>query len=117
MPPEDPEPVRSIPVPLTVRRHTSESRAIFLGNLRAALPVDMLDEDKERIATILLDTAIAHGNELRRKRLISALMTAAEELEERSQRPGKEEVKVGPGVLAEWSDLMADAAEEIQSIL
>jgi hypothetical protein len=111
----DPEPVRSIPVPLTVRRHTEQSRAIFLGNLMAALPVDMLDEDKERIATILLDTAIAHGDEIRRKRIIDKLMEAAEYLEDRATLPNKKNWPEGK--FQEWSDLMADAAEEIRSFM
>ena len=101
-----PEPVRSIPVPLTVRRHTEQSRAILLGNLMAALPVDMLEEDRERIATVLLDTTIAHGDELRRKRLVDKLMVAVDELS-----------ATHISGTTEWADLMRDAAEEIRSVM
>ena len=100
------QPVRSIPVPLTVRRHTSESRAILLGNLMAALPTDMLEEDRERIASVLLDVTIAHGDELRRKRLVDKLMHAVDELS-----------NVHISGTSEWAALMLDAAEEIRSIM
>jgi hypothetical protein len=106
------EPVRSNPVPLTVRRHTEESRKIWFDNLYDALPNDLLPADKERITEALLDVTITMGNELRRKRLIDKLMHAAEQMEDWS---GHKTVPV-PQMTA-WSDLLADAAEEIRSFM
>lgn len=111
-----PSPVRSNPVPLTVRRHTAQSRAIWRTELLNALPVDMLQEDRERIADDLIDRAIALGDELRRKRLIDKLMDAAETTEDMANRNTL--TKLLPAeVFREWSDLMADAAEEIRSVM
>jgi hypothetical protein len=112
---EEAAPVRSNPVPLNVRRHTAESRQIWFDNLRAALPADLLDEDKDRITNALLETTIQMGNELRRKRLIDKLMQTAEEMEEMS--PSAMARRATRANLMLWSELLADAAEEIRSIL
>lgn len=114
--PIEPMPVRSNPVPLTVRRHTPQSRAIWRAELLDAMPLDMLQEDRERIADDLIDRAIAMGDELRRKRLVDKLMNAAETTEDLADR--NTITKLLPDEsLREWSDLMADAAEEIRSML
>jgi hypothetical protein len=106
---EEPHPVRSTPVPLTVRRHTQQSRDIFWQNLYEALPADMLKEDREKLTDELLGMAIEHGNALRRRRLIDKLMHAAEEAA--SWDPSLN------APYSDWSDIMADAAEEIRSLL
>jgi len=116
MTPIEPKPVRSTPVPLTVRRHTEESRAIFRQNLVNALPVDMLTEDRFKIADVLLATTIAMGDELRRKRIIDKLMVAAEVLEDKAEA-NRKQCHIDSELAREWSDLMADAAEEIRSVL
>jgi hypothetical protein len=107
-----PEPVRSNPTPMTVRRHTEESREIWKANLLAALPVDMLVEDRSKIADALLETTIKLGNEMRRKRLIDKLLHAAEQMEDWS---GHKTVPVPQ--MVEWADILMDAAEEIRSVL
>ncbi len=112
--PIEPMPVRSNPVPLTVRRHTAQSRDIFWHNLYNALPADMSDEDRSKITDELMGVAITHGNKLRRARITTKLREAAEEMEGRSQYPGKES-RVGRAVLASWGNLMMDAALEIES--
>ncbi len=111
-----PEPVRSNPTPLTVRRHTEESRAIWKANLLDALPQDMLVEDRSKIADALLETTIKLGNELRRKRLIDKLLNAAEELEDKADSTMRIK-EFRSEQLREWSDLLMDAAEEIRSVL
>lgn len=111
-----PHAVRSVPVPLTVRRHTDESRAIWRQNLINALPQDMLVEDRFKIADSLLEVTINMGNELRRKRIIDKLMTAAEKLEDLAERNGRNTL-TPVELLREWSDLMMDAADEIRSVM
>jgi hypothetical protein len=110
----EPEPVRSNPVPLTVRRHTEESMSIWRANLLDALPVDLPAEDAQRIADQLLEVAISESTTLRRKRLIDKLMDAAEEAEDIGGKrfPGADSERAD-----RWSSLMLDAAEEIRSVL
>lgn len=108
--PIEPMPVRSAPVPLTVRRHTPESKNIWWQNLYNALPADLMDEDREKITTALLEVAISHGDELRRKRLVDKLMAEADHAERYSEGPG-------PDTYSVWADVMRDAAEEIRSLL
>jgi hypothetical protein len=108
-----PEPVRQVPVPLSVRRHTPESRDIFWKNLFNALPVDMDEEMRSKITDELIEMAISQGNLLRRKRIIDKLMVAAEEMEDLDQahrKPWSER-------LERWGAIMEDAAEEIRSIM
>jgi len=76
-----PEPVRHSPVPMTVRRHTKESREIWRRNLIDALPIDMPVEDRYAIADQLLEVTIDQGNKMRRSRLINKLLLAAEDME------------------------------------
>jgi hypothetical protein len=113
-----PEPVRHSPVPMTVRRHTEESRAIWRQNLIDALPIDMLVEDRYKIADQLLEVTIEQGNLLRRKRLIDKLLVAAEAMEDAAEHAGaKRLAQIPTEGLREWGDLLADAAEEIRSVL
>lgn len=107
--PIEPEPVRTNLVPLTVRRHTPESRAIWRANLLNALPVDMPDEDAQHIADEMLEVAITQGNALRRKRLIDRLVAASEEM-------AAYDGHTNPPV-TDWSDLMDDVAEELRNLL
>lgn len=113
--PIEPEPVRSNPVPLIVRRHTEESMAIWRANLLNALPADLPDEDAQRIADELLEVAISESTTLRRRRLVGRLMDEAETLEDLGQRPVPKPVR--GELFALWSNLMMDAAEEIRSVL
>jgi hypothetical protein len=101
--------VRSKVTPMKVRRHTEESRKIWFDNLYEALPNDLLPADKERITEALLETTITMGNEMRRKRLIDKLRAASDEME-------TWDPQMNPP-MADWGDLMDDAAEEIESML
>lgn len=112
-----PAPVRATPVPLTVRRHTEQSKQIWFDNLYAALPADMLPEDKERITDALLEVAITHGDTLRRKRIVDKLMNAAEQMDDRGAFFTPTNLDAWRERLREWSELLMDAAEEIRSVM
>jgi hypothetical protein len=90
--------------------------AIYRANLLDAMPVDMPQEDREYIADELLKVSIEHGNKLRRKRLIDALMAVSDEMEQWDGRD-KRSAPAAVARFGEWSALLSDAAMEIRSVL
>jgi hypothetical protein len=102
-----------IPVELKVRRQTPDVRRQMKENMMLALAsVAVTDEERERIADELLAVAAKQGTLLRRARLSRTLREMAEEFEEMG--PAATTRKATREKLVRWSDVLMEAAEEIE---